>query len=260
MLTTAVSYRMIARDLDRSLSTTADKAPVALETRYYLDHIADVKSVDDLVKDYRLFNYAMKAFGLEDMANAKAFMKKVVNDGVADPKSFANKLADPRFVDFVKTFNFPLYGETTTASPLAQQAVVDRYVRQTLESEAGADNDGVRLALYFQREAPHVASPYGLLADPALWQVVKTAFGFPDEMANAGIEQQAAAILDRMSISDLHDPARLDQLITRFAAAWDATSVTQADPALALFAGPSDTPTIDLGLVVTLNTLRHGGP
>jgi hypothetical protein len=260
MLTTTVTYRMITRDLERSLKTTSAEAPVALETRYYLDHIGQVKSIDDLVKDYRLFNYAMKAFGLEDMGQARAFMKKVVNEGISDPKSFANRLADSRFVDFAKTFNFPVYGDSTTASPLAQQAVVDRYVRQTLETEAGADNDGVRLALYFQRQAPHVTSAYDLLADPALWQVMKTAFGFPDEMANAGIDQQAAAVLDQISIGDLKDPAKLDRLITRFTAAWDATQITQTDPVLALFTDQSNQPSVDLDLAVTLNSLRHGGP
>jgi hypothetical protein len=260
MLTTSVSYRLITRDLQRSLETTSKETPVALETRYYLDHIAQVKSVDHLTGDYRLFNYAMKAFGLGDLGNAKGFIKKVVEGGIEDPKSLANRLADSRFVDFVKTFNFAVYGESTTASPLAQQAVVDRYVRQTLESEAGADDDGVRLALYFQRQAPHVTSPYDLLADPALWQVVKTAFGFPDEMANAAIEQQAAAVLDRMPISDLHDPAKLDQLITRFTAIWDVTHNSQNDPTLALFIDQGDGPSLDPDLLLTLNSLRHGGP
>ena len=36
-----------------------------------------MKSIDDFMKDTRLYNYAMKAFGLDDMAYAKAFMRKV---------------------------------------------------------------------------------------------------------------------------------------------------------------------------------------
>jgi hypothetical protein len=260
MLTTSVTYRLITRDIDKSLERTRAEAPVALETRYYLDHIGAVKSVDDLIKDHRLFSYAMKAFGLEDMADARAYMRKVVVEGIADSKSFANRLADHRFVDFVKTFNFAVYGDTTTSTSAAQQGVVDRYVRQTLENEAGAENQGVRLALYFQREAPHVTTAYGLLADPALWQVIKTTFGFPDEMANAAIEQQAAAVLDQMSIADLSDPAKLDKLIARFAAAWDAAEVGVQDPVLWLFTDQSASRSINLDLIATLNSLKHGGP
>ena len=85
------------------------------------------------------------------------------------------------------------------------------------------------------REAPKVASAYGLLGDAALWKVVKTIFGFPDAMANADIEKQAAAVDARLDIADLKDPAKLDRLISRFAAAWDASQSAPADPVLALF-------------------------
>ena len=111
-----------------------------------------------------------------------------------------------------------------------QQTVVDRYTRQTLETNAGQDNEAVRLALYFQREAPNVKSVYGLLADTALWTVVKTTFGFPDTMANADIELQAKAVSQQLDIADLSDPTKLDKLITRFAAAWDAAERDHLGP------------------------------
>ena len=52
---------------------------------------------------------------------------------------------------------------------------------------------------------------------------MKTIYGFPDEMANADIEQQAAAVNARLNVADLQDPAKLDKLITRFTAVWDVT-------------------------------------
>jgi hypothetical protein len=259
MLTTSTSYRLIARDLDKSLAQKSAEKPVALETAYYRKAIGTITSVDDFIKDTRLFNYAMKAFGLDDMTNAKAFMRKVITEGVADPKSFANRLADDRFVEFAKTFNFSQNGADTTQSVDAQQGVVDRYVRQSLETDAGADDEGVRLALYFQREAPTVTSAYGLLSDAALWKVVKTVFGFPDEMANADIEKQAQAVSARINVNDLKDPAKLDKLIQRFTAVWDATESTAQDPVLALFTTTSPQASVDLDLIMTLKSLKHGG-
>ncbi len=258
MLSTSTTYRMLTRDLDRTLASTAAERPVAVATDYYLKHIGDVQSVDDFIKDTRLFNYAMTAFGLDDMAHAKAFMRKVMVEGVADPKAFANRLADDRFVRFAETFSFSVNGADTTQSANAQQGVVDRYVRQRLEVSAGADNDGVRLALYFAREAPKVASAYGLLADAALWQVVKTMFGFPSEMANADIDKQAAAVNARLNIADLKDPEKLERLISRFTATWDATEVSAADPVLSLFDN-SRSPSVDLDLIMTLKSLKYGG-
>lgn len=258
MLTTSATYRLITRDLDRALENKSAEKPVALEGAYYLDHIGAVKSIDDFIKDTRLFTYAMNAFGLADMAHAKALMRKVLTEGVADSKSFANRLADDRFVAFAKTFDFAANGEDTTASTDVRQGVVDRYVRQTLEVSAGTDNEGVRLALYFQRMAPTVKSAYGLLGDAALWKVVQTVFGFPDEMANADIDKQAAAVTARLDLDDLKDPEKLDKLITRFTAVYDATEVTQADPVLALFSSSSQA-SVDLDLIMTLKSLKYGG-
>ena len=259
MLTTSATYRLITRNLDRTLKQTSTEKPVALESANYLKNIGNIKSIDDFIKNTRVFTYAMNAFGLSDMATAKAFMRKVLTEGVTDPKSFAHKLADDRFVAFATTFSFATTGAATTQSADAQQGVVDRYVRQTLETQEGADNEGVRLALYFQRTAPTVKSAYGILADSALWKVVKTIFGFPDEMANADIEKQAAAVTARLNIADLQDPAKLNKLISRFTAVWDATEDSAQDPRLALFSTDSTQASVDLSLIMTLKSLKHGG-
>ncbi len=259
MLTTSATYRMITRNLDRSLAQTAAEKPVALQTTYYLKNIGNVKTIDDFLKDTRLFKYAMKAFGLEDMDNAKAYMRKVMSEGVTDSQSFANRLNDERFVQFATVFNFPESGESTTESTAATQGVVDKYVRQTLETEAGDDNEGVRLALYFQREAPNVKSAYGILADEALYKVVKTVFGLPDELSSADIDKQAQAITQRLAIADLKDPTKLATLITRFTAVWDVTEDTAVDPVLTLFDSSTQSASSDMELIMTLNNLKHGG-
>ena len=259
MLTTAATYRYITKDLERSLALKSAEKPVALESQYYLKNINNIKSIDDLLKDTRLFSYAMTAFGLTEMGHAKAYMRKVLTEGVEDKKSFANRIDDQRFIQFARTFNFARDGAAATETTEARQGVVDRYVRQVLEVDAGETNEGVRLALYFLREAPKVKSAYDLLADPALWEIVKTAFGFPDEMANADIEKQAAAVLERLGLADLKDPVALDRLLTRFALVWDATEVATQDPILSLFGPLSPSGTVDLDLVMTLNNLKHGG-
>ncbi len=66
-----------------------------------------------------------------------------------------------------------------TSLERAQQGVADKYVRQVLEEEAGQQNEGVRLALYFQRKAPGLSNAYQILADRALSTVVRTALGLP---------------------------------------------------------------------------------
>jgi len=256
MLSTFTSYKLITNHLDRSLAVKAAEKPVALEANYYLQHIGGIHSIDAFLKDTRAFKFAMKAFGLEDMDYAKGLMRKVLTDGVANPKAYANRLNDDRFVAFATTFNFQRDGADATSTNAAQQGVVDRYVRQTLETSAGEENEGLRLALYFQRAAPSVKSPYGLLADPALWKVVKTVFDFPDGMANADVEKQAAAVDKRLDVADLQDPVKLAKFIQRFTSAWEAEQ-NAASPLLDLFSNSG--PSIGLDLVLSLHNLRHGG-
>lgn len=252
---TLFSYRLISRNLDRSLTLKAAEKPVALEAKYYLEHIGKIRSIDDFLKNTRVFNFAMKAYGLEEMAFAKGYMRKVLTEGIDDPKSFANKLNDQRFVKFTAAFNFARNGAMTTATNDVRQPVVDLYVRQSLESDEGASNEGVRLALYFQRMAPTVKSAYGLLADTALWQVVKTTFDFPDAMANAPIDKQAQAVKAQLKVEDLKDPKKMDALLRRFAVKWDIAQGTEASPILALFNNAN----VSINTSLSILNLRYGG-
>ncbi len=205
MLSTSTSYTLLTRDLTRTLKITADEPLVARETAYYRENITKVKSIDDLLADNRLFTYAMKAAGLGDMAYAKAFMRQVLEGGIDDRTSFANTLADRRYREFVKVFNFARYGETTTAFNRTQQGTIDNYIRQSLEEDAGQSNEGVRLALYFSRQAGKINSAYDVLADRALLTVVQTALGISSATSSLDIDKQADQLSDRLDFDDFKD-------------------------------------------------------
>ena len=66
MLSTYTSYSLITRDLEKSLDRTEKQPAVQREVEYYLANIENVKSIDDLLKDDRLFKCGMKATGLRD--------------------------------------------------------------------------------------------------------------------------------------------------------------------------------------------------
>jgi len=259
VLTTLDSYRMITRDLTRSLSTTAAKPQVALEAKHYLANIETVKSIDEFLANDRVFAFAMKAHGLDDMTYAKAFMRKVLTEGIDEPDSFANGLVDPRYKKFAETFNFARFGDATTIFEGTRQGTVDNYVRQTLEEDAGQGNEGVRLALYFARKTGDLASPYSILADAALLKVTQTALGIPAEASSMTIEKQAAMIAERLDIEDLKDSEKLERFLGRFASMWELQNPTStaASPAV-LFAQPVETG-IGGDLLASLQNLRLGG-
>jgi hypothetical protein len=113
---------LLSRNLATSLQRKGAEAVVARETAYYEANIGKVKSVDDLMADRRLYAYAMKAFGLEDMTYAKAFMRKVLTEGTGTAASFANRLADERYIAFARAFDFAQGASATGTDPVLTDA------------------------------------------------------------------------------------------------------------------------------------------
>ncbi len=241
MVNTYTNYQLITKDINKSLTRVEDQPMVKRETEYYLENISKVKSIDDLMKDDRLFRYAMKAHGLESMTYAKAFMVKVLKEGIDDNDSFANKLSDKKYRDFAKTYDFVGFGEVATIFTRAQQGTVDKYLRQTLEEDAGKQNEGVRLALYFDRKAEGITSFYDVLADTALAKVVRTSLGLPDSFAAADIDKQVQLFESKLDLVDFTDPAKLSKFLTRFTSMWEVNNPTATPQSMSsvLFSQPT---------------------
>jgi len=258
MLSTYTSYKLIAKDLQKSLDRTASSPITARETKYYLEKIGNVKSIDDLLADHRLYSYAMKAHGLEDMIYAKAFMRKVLAEGIDNKEAFANRLTDTKYKAFAETFNFARYGELATSFDRAQKGTVDNYIRQTLEISAGEDDQGVRLALYFSRKAPEIKNVYDILADTALRAVVLTALSIPDEAAAGNIDALAATIKKRLDIGSLKEPKEVDRFLKRFTSLWDVKNNASSSPILTLFTGASSSSGLNADLLFSLQNVKRG--
>ncbi len=136
MVSTYLSYDLVTRDLSASLKRVSKESIVSREAEYYKENIGKVTSVDEFMDDYRLYAYAMKAFGLEDMTYAKAFMRKVLESDLSDDSSFANRVADDRYRDFATAFNFSSE-EKTAQSGTQVTAMVDLYT-ETMVSQGDA--------------------------------------------------------------------------------------------------------------------------
>ncbi|MDK1377994.1 MULTISPECIES: DUF1217 domain-containing protein [unclassified Sinorhizobium] len=258
MTTTYTSYKLITADLTKSLERVSEQPDVARETEYYLATIGSIKTIDDFFADSRLYNYAMKAHGLEDMAYAKAFMRKVLSEGIDSDDAFANKLTDGRYKALVESLNFARNGEAASSFDRAQKGVADKYARQTLEQNAGEENAGVRLALYFSRMAPTITSGYAIIADEALAQVARTALQLPDEFAATDVDRQAEAYEAAIDLKDFQDPEKLAAFLDRFTALWEVNNSTDSYDPLAVF-GSSSGYGISSDLLLSINSLKLGG-
>jgi hypothetical protein len=223
MTSTTSAYLAVSQNLPRYQAMTATEPAVKSATAYYEANIGSVTSIQDFVGNYRLLSYALDAYGLGDQIDATALITKVLEGGVSDPNSRANTLSNPAWKAFAAAFNFVGDSAASPSSANAVQTTTSDYVEQQLESDQGAQNVGVELALYFQRVAPTVTSEYGILADPNLLEVAQTIFGLSPATSAENINTQAQTLSQLMPISDLQDPAKLKQLTERFTAMYDLT-------------------------------------
>jgi hypothetical protein len=223
MTSTTSAYLAVSQNLSRYQAMTAAEPAVKSATAYYEANIGAVTSIQDLVGNYRLLSYALDAYGLGDQINSPALITKVLEGGVSNPNSLANTLSNSAWKAFATAFNFVGDGASSVSSTSAVKTTTSDYVEQELESDQGAQNVGVQLALYFQRVAPTVTSEYGILADPNLLEVAQTIFGLSPATSAENINTQAQTLSQLMPISDLHDPAKLQQLTERFTAMYDLT-------------------------------------
>lgn len=200
MTSTYLLYQSYAANLPKTLARISSQSDVSSAAQYYQDNIGKVTSVDDFLNNQRLFSYAMTAYGLSDMAYAKAFMKKVLTSDLSDSSSFVNKLTDPRFLTFAKAYQF------STDGTIAQQAVtsqntneeddtINLYTQAQVNKAASAQTE----ATYYQANIGNITSVDQLMANPRLYDVAVRSYGInPDLISKSTIR----AVLT----SDLSDP------------------------------------------------------
>jgi hypothetical protein len=229
----ATTYNKAQHEAPRNYAIQAEIAGidpesdfVKNETNFYLANIVKVKSVGELMANERVLTYAMAAYGLDSATEDMDYIEEILEGGTRDPKSPANVATDRNYAAFAAAFDFEGLGETATTYNRAQQPAIDKYMRQTLEENAGAQNEGVRLALYFERKAPGLTSFYEVLADPALATVIRTALGLPESFASADIDKQVQLFESKLDIADFSDPEALGKFLTRFTSLWEVDNPT----------------------------------
>jgi hypothetical protein len=228
---------------------------------YFATNITGVNSVTDLLADSKLTDFILTANGIDPKKVTTDTLKKAFAADPSDPKSFVNTAAGAQFKKIVEAFNFDSDGNlTNTKLGTAQNAAAiantdDLYLHQTLETQQGETNDGVRLALYFQRKAPDISSIYDIMSDSALYQVITTTFSLPSSISNMDVDQQAKMLNNLVDISDLQDPAKVTKLLQRFSAMYDLQNTSASSPALNILQG-SGSVGISADTLLSIATLK----
>ncbi|WP_026869939.1 DUF1217 domain-containing protein [Inquilinus limosus] len=218
-MSTLLDFQLVQRTYDRQVKLFSARPVNQREIDYFRKTIATVRTADDLMKDYRLYSFVMKAFGLEEQIPYRALIRQVIEGGTQDPKSLANRMTNKVYAELADTLNLSKddAAKPGLTDPKEIEALVGRFVTSGIEAEQGEKNVGVRLAMYFQRKAPTITSWYQVLGDKALSEVIRTAFRIPAATAGRDIDKQKEMLERRMPIADLKDPKKVGALLQRFA-------------------------------------------
>ena len=261
-------WKSLQRSLSRQTEAFGAQPSVKRSIAHFRETISTAKEPGDIIKDRRLLSVALGAFGLESEIDKKAIIRRVMSEGVNDPKSFANRINDPRWRAFAQAFSFAAGAPAFTSA--FKDAIAARFVERGLEAAIGDVDPAMRLALNFRRDiAPIAAGPNAervgwlqIMGSRPLRAVIEGAFGLPSSLASIDVDRQAeilaeksAALFGDPSPRAFLDPQNVDAALRRFFAREAVTNgpaaATPGAAALSLLQQGGIGPLASAGLVAS---------
>lgn len=243
-------WAFLNRTLVRQQDAFASSVPVQRLTEYFRDNISKATSAEHLVNDRRLLQVALGAFGLDDDIDARAFIRKVLEDGTTSSSALSSRLTDKRYAQMAAAFGYGDPGADGPATRIRPEGFADeiiaRYRARQFESAVGEQDNDLRLALnlgpgldeLLDTTSGDRARWFALMGNPPLRRVFEVALGLPDSFGRLDIDQQLTTFRDRSQaifgsadLADLASPDQREALTRRFllraeAAAFNATTNT----------------------------------
>lgn len=224
-------WTFLKGSLDRQLDRFADAPAQERDRAHFRETIGSVTSAKELVSDYRLLRVALSAFGLQDDLPNRAFVERILSDGVVESDALSNRLADKRYRAFSEAFGFGTVLPPRSQSPGFADRILARFDRQEFERAVGDRSPEMRLALTAARELPEIAERevsdttawLSIMGNPPLRKVFETAFGMPTAIGTLDLDLQlgefrrgAARVLGKDTVRQFRDPDVVEDLIRAY--------------------------------------------
>lgn len=258
-MSTILDLRLVSRNQDRYENMILARPAEQRAVDYFKENIGKVTTVDQFMSDDKLYRFVMEAFDLGSQTQARGLIRKVLEEGVTDGNSTANRMNDSKFKELATVLGFAENDGANLQSDEVVQAIVDRYVTVKVEETSEDQNPAVRLGLYFQRKASSITNWYQVMADSALRKVVFTTLGLPDQTSLLDVDRQNDLLKKRMDIGDFQDPAKVSKFLDRFAAMYDmrnSTVTSGSTPSIAPITAGSRPSIISIDPSITVSLLN----
>ena len=224
-------WRFLQSTMETQKAAHSKSPVIQRDLDYFREKIGQIDTPEELVKDYRLLSVALGAFGLEEDLNSKHLIKRVLAEGVDDPKSLANKLSDKRYRDLSRAFGFGDFPVPNTKVSDFADKIEASYKDRKFETDIGSTDETMRLALNAKRELAALGEGpesnrtkwFTLMGTPPLRKVMETALNLPTSFGALPIERQLDTFMARAesrfgtaNLAELGKGETLDKVVDRF--------------------------------------------
>jgi hypothetical protein len=211
----------------KSIAAEAKQPEVARDIAAFRKAVASAKDLKTLLADPVARKVLLTANGLSDQTDYAALATKALSSDPTSADSLANKLSNTQWLTMAKTFDFAKRGLAVLKQPSVLDTVANGYAEVRWRQSLDQSTPGLSYALDFRTRASTVTSPYQILGDAALREVVTTALGIPKEIAYQSLDAQAKAITDRLDLTKLKSANFVEQFTRRYLVAASSASSGQ---------------------------------
>lgn len=224
-------WAFLQRTRPAQQETFNNSARLTRNVDHFRDNIAKIKTAEDLVKDRRLLEVALGAFGLDEDINNRYFLQKILESRTYDSTSLANRLSDKRYLAMARAFGFgDLVGPRTAFRDFGED-IIGAYQDRQFEAAVGTSAPALRLALGLERDLGEIANR--AISDDARWfsvmatrpvrSVFEKALNMPESIGALDLDRQLQEFRDRSQaffgvseVSDFNTPEKIEDLTRRF--------------------------------------------
>lgn len=226
-----LGWQFLQRTKEPQKAAHAATEAARRDEAYFRAHIAGVNSAEDLVRDRTLLRVTLTAFGLQDDLQNRAYLQKVFESSIYDPKSFVNRLTDKRYYQMAQAFGFADRVVPRNQFQGFADDILGKFRDRSFEVAVGEQSGDMRLSLALQRDLPELAAKaigdsarwFTLLGTPSLREVFERAFNLPTAFGQLDLDRQVdilrrktESLTGAATVEQFTRPEALDALTRRF--------------------------------------------
>ncbi len=203
---------------EASYAQKAAKADPATQTAltYFEKTAPTLTTPQALLKNYRVLQVVLDAFGMGGMINEQGILKQLMTQNPASPQSLVQRMSNPTYLNFAKVmanWNPPPFSNAQTMASMMQN-----YMTNQFEVSANQQNPGMQAALYFTRNIGAVTSIPELMSDNTLLNVVETNLGLPMQFGLLNYSQQVSILSKGVDLKNFQSPSYVNTYVQKFLA------------------------------------------